>query len=151
MDTDTEDPITDESRSRQPADRGSGSDDPQIIQLYSHGRVVQMPSLRSRSKDLRDRLLRHIAYRAFELGRDYTEQEVNQALMGVFDDYVALRRYLVESKYLMRDQAGRQYRLPALALAPAVTPAPAVASTRGPAQGPTQTDQGDQADQADPA
>ena len=142
---DTEDPITDEPRSRQPADRGSGSDDPQIIQLYSHGRVVQMPSLRSRSKDLRDRLLRHIAYRAFELGRDYTEQEVNQALMGVFDDYVALRRYLVESQHLMRDQAGRQYRLPALALAPV----PAVAPS--PTRGPGQADRADQAGQAAPA
>jgi len=108
-----------EPRARQSADRGSGSTDPQIIQLYSHGRVVQMPSLRSRSKDLRDRLLQHIATRAFELGRDYTEQEVNQALMGVFDDYVALRRYLVESGHLMRDRAGRLYRLPAVALAPA--------------------------------
>lgn len=116
-----------ESRSRQPADRGSGSDDPQIIQLYSHGRVVQMPSLRNRTKDLRDRLLRHIATRAFEVGRDYTEQEVNQALMGVFDDYVALRRYLVESGHLMRDRAGRLYRLPAVALAPVPSAGPSAA------------------------
>jgi len=110
-----EDTATDdkqESRSRQPADRGSGSSDPQIIQCYSHGRVVQMPSLRGRSQGLRDRLLGHIAARAFEPGRAYTEQEVNAALMSVFDDYVALRRYLVESRHLMRDQAGREYRLP---------------------------------------
>ena len=100
------------SRSRQSSDRGSGSDDPQIIQCYSHGRVVQMPSLRGRSQDLRDRLLKHIAARAFEAGRAYNEQEVNAALMPVFDDYVALRRYLVESRHLIRDQAGREYRLP---------------------------------------
>lgn len=100
-------------RTRQPADRGSGSDDPQIIQCYSHGRVVQMPSLRGRSQDLRDRLLKHIATRAFEPGRGYSEQEINAALMSVFDDHVALRRYLVESRHLMRDRAGREYRLPA--------------------------------------
>lgn len=111
-------------KSPQPADRGSGSSDPQIIQCYSRGRVVQMPSLRGRSQDLRDRLLKHIAYRAFELGRGYTEQEVNAVLMSVFDDYVALRRYLVESGHLMRDQAGREYRLPAVALAPVLAPAP---------------------------
>jgi hypothetical protein len=98
---------------RQSADRGSGSTDPQIIQCYSHGRVVQMPSLRGRSQDLRDRLLKHIATRAFDPGQAYTEQEVNAALMSVFDDYVALRRYLVESRHLIRDQAGREYRLPA--------------------------------------
>jgi hypothetical protein len=101
------------SRARQSPDRGSGSTDPQIVQCYSHGRVVQMPSLRGRSQDLRDRLLKHIAARAFEQGRGYSEQEVNVALMSVFDDYVALRRYLVESRHLTRDQAGREYRLPA--------------------------------------
>ncbi|NUR58030.1 MAG: DUF2087 domain-containing protein [Catenulispora sp.] len=101
-----------------------------MIQLYSHGRVVQMPSMRNRTKDLRDRLLQHIATRAFELGRDYTEQEVNQALMGVFDDYVALRRYLVESNHLMRDRAGRLYRLPAVALAPAQGSAPGSAQAQ---------------------
>ena len=99
--------------SRQSADRGSGSADPQIIQCYSHGRVVQMPSLRGRSRGLRERLLRHIAGRAFEAGRVYSEQEVNAALMSVFDDYVALRRYLVESRCLMRDRAGQEYRLAA--------------------------------------
>lgn len=102
-----------DNQPRQPADRGSGSTDPQIIQCYSHGRVVQMPSLRGRSQGLRDRLLKHIAGRAFEPGRGYSEQEVNAALMPVFDDYVALRRYLVESRHLTRDQAGREYRLPA--------------------------------------
>ena len=45
-----------DTKPRQPADRGSGSSDPLIIQCYSHGRVVQMPSLRGRSQDLRDRL-----------------------------------------------------------------------------------------------
>jgi hypothetical protein len=109
MNTDTS---TDDPRSRQPADRGSGSDDPQIIQLYSHGRVVQMPSSRKRGSDLRDRLLKHIATRAFEPGHAYSEQEVNAALMGVFDDYVALRRYLVETGNLIRDPAGQRYQLP---------------------------------------
>ncbi|NUP48090.1 MAG: DUF2087 domain-containing protein [Catenulispora sp.] len=109
---DTSDTAPGETRSRQPADRGSGSDDPQIIQLYSRGRVVQMPTTRARSRDLRDRLLKHIATRAFEPGRAYSEPEVNAALMGVFDDYVALRRYLIEARHLIRDQAGREYRLP---------------------------------------
>ena len=100
-----------QDRARQSPDRGSGSSDRQIIQCYSHGRVVQMPSSRGRGQDLRDRLLKHIAAQAFEPGRDYSEPEVNAALMSVFDDHVALRRYLVESKHLTRDQAGRRYRL----------------------------------------
>ena len=114
MDT-SDEPQPSHPAARQPADRGSGSDDPQIIQLYSRGRLVQMPSMRGRSQDLRDRVLKHVATRAFEPDRSYSEQEVNAALMSVFDDYVALRRYLIESRNLIRDQAGREYRLPAQA------------------------------------
>ena len=32
--------------------------------------------------------------------------------MGVYDDYSALRRYLIEDGHLTRDRAGREYRLP---------------------------------------
>ena len=102
---------------KRPSTRDSGSDDPAIDQLYSRGRLVQMPSMRGRNQGLRDRLLRHIATTSFELGRAYTEAEVNERLMAVYDDYTSLRRYLVEDGHLQRDRAGREYRLPPVALA----------------------------------
>ena len=49
--------------------------------------------------------------RAFEPGRVYSEPEVNERLFSVYDDYTALRRYLVEERCLTRDRAGSQYRL----------------------------------------
>ena len=93
--------------------RDSGSDDKAIDQLYSRGRLVQMPSMRSRNQELRNKLLKHIATTSFEPGRTYTEGEVNERLMAVYDDYTALRRYLVEDGHLKRDRAGMAYQLSA--------------------------------------
>jgi hypothetical protein len=94
------------------SNRNSGSDDKAIDQLYSRGRLVQMPSMRSRNQELRDKLLSHIATTSFEPGRTYTETEVNERLMAVYDDYTSLRRYLVEDGHMKRDRAGISYQLP---------------------------------------
>lgn len=102
----------------QPANRrGSNSGDPAIDQLYSRGRLVHMPSLRGKNAVLREKLLLHIAMTSFEPHRVYTEPEVNERLFSVYDDYTALRRYLVEDLYLSRDRAGSEYRLGERALA----------------------------------
>jgi hypothetical protein len=46
-------------------------------------------------------VLEHIAA-AFEPGVRYPEREVNAVLRAWFDDYAALRRYLVDSDLLSR-------------------------------------------------
>jgi hypothetical protein len=56
-----------------------------------------------------------------EAGRDYTENELNECLarwlgevgQAVEIDHVSLRRYLVDAGYLIRDAAGRSYRVDA--------------------------------------
>jgi hypothetical protein len=45
----------------------------------------------------------------FEKGRDYTEREVNSILEAIFDDYVTLRRYLIEYGFLDRERNGSRY------------------------------------------
>jgi hypothetical protein len=54
-------------------------------------------------------LLRRVAER-FERGRGYTEPETNALLMPVWDDYVTIRRYLIEYRFLEREPDGSQYR-----------------------------------------
>ena len=106
----------DESTTDRVSTRNSGSDDKAIDQLYSRGRLVHMPAMKPRNEELRGKLLKHIVSTSFELGRSYTEAEVNELLMAVYDDYTSLRRYLVEDGHLQRDRAGREYRLPPVAL-----------------------------------
>lgn len=47
----------------------------------------------------------------FEQGKTYTETEVNQILKPVFQDYVLLRRYLVDFALLLRMKDGSSYWL----------------------------------------
>jgi hypothetical protein len=47
----------------------------------------------------------------FEIDKFYTEKEVNQVLKNVHEDYVMMRRYLVEFGLINRKQDGSKYWL----------------------------------------
>ncbi len=53
-------------------------------------------------------LLRRIA-ELFEPVRRYKEKEVNAILLPVWDDYVTIRRYLIEYRFLDRKPDGSEY------------------------------------------
>lgn len=53
-------------------------------------------------------ILREIAQQ-FQSGRDYTEKEVNGVLKAIYEDYVTIRRYLVEYGFLKRTRDGSKY------------------------------------------
>ncbi|MCM6774113.1 DUF2087 domain-containing protein [Nocardia sp. CDC159] len=93
-------------------DGGSGSSDPAIDRLFRDGRLMSMPSLKSRHRAVREQLLSHIARTHFDPNVLYTEKQVNRRLARIFDDHVALRRYLVETGRLDRTRDGARYWLP---------------------------------------
>jgi len=66
------------------------------------GRITATPARRSKRLVLLD----HVAA-LFEIGVHYSELEVNGILRAVFDDYVALRRYLIDEGFL--DRASGEY------------------------------------------
>ncbi|TXS44837.1 DUF2087 domain-containing protein [Streptomyces sp. t39] len=74
--------------------------------LFSNGRLTAIPRRAAR----REQLLGHLAETLFASGRDYTEREVNEALLTVHDDCAALRRYLVVGGQLVRTRDGGSYR-----------------------------------------
>lgn len=53
-------------------------------------------------------ILHHIIKR-FDLNKRYTEKEVNEILSNVYNDYVTLRRYLIEYGFMDRKSDGSQY------------------------------------------
>lgn len=55
-------------------------------------------------------ILQHLSKR-FELNRTYTEKEVNEILRQAYDDYVTLRRYLIDYGFLERKDDGSAYWL----------------------------------------
>lgn len=55
-------------------------------------------------------VLREISTR-FESGQIYTEAEINEILKGVYDDYVTVRRFLIEYGFIDREPDGSKYWL----------------------------------------
>jgi hypothetical protein len=86
-----------------------GSVDAQVAAVLRtflpEGRIAHMPAARSKRLVVLD----HVA-RVFEPGVRYPERDVNAMLGAFFDDYAALRRYLVDEGFLARD-AGTYWRI----------------------------------------
>ncbi|MCO4346419.1 DUF2087 domain-containing protein [Staphylococcus agnetis] len=47
----------------------------------------------------------------FEKGKIYTEKEINEILKSFYDDYVLLRRYMIDYSLSSRDKGGKEYQL----------------------------------------
>ncbi|WP_430073804.1 DUF2087 domain-containing protein [Priestia aryabhattai] len=47
--------------------------------------------------------------RKFKKNTYYTEKEVNEVLKGVYEDFVMIRRYLIDYKLLNRNKEGTKY------------------------------------------
>ena len=72
------------------------------------GSLKDIPSIRKK-KQL-EAILDYVS-KTFKSGRIYTEKEVNQLLKVYHNDYVSLRRYLVDYHLLGRTQNGSKYWL----------------------------------------
>ena len=55
-------------------------------------------------------VLQHIVKR-FEIGKKYSEKEVNEILKTVHADFVSLRRHLIEYGFMDRNNDGSEYTL----------------------------------------
>jgi hypothetical protein len=79
----------------------------EVQRLFSGTRVVNMPKV-SRT-ELCAKLYATVVQACFDPGRSYTESEINVRLRQIFDDHVALRRYLVTAGCLERASDGSSY------------------------------------------
>jgi len=79
-----------------------------IIKKYfpdgPNGRLTEFPRKEKRKMSI----LMHLIQR-FERNRKYTENEVNEVLKTASDDFVTLRRYLIEYSFLDRHEDGSAY------------------------------------------
>ncbi|GAA1911080.1 DUF2087 domain-containing protein [Nocardioides hwasunensis] len=69
-----------------------------VGRLFTDGRIERVPARRK----VRAAVLLEVLSR-FEPGRDYSEKEVNEVLLGVHEDFAYLRRELVNYHYLERE------------------------------------------------
>lgn len=73
-------------------------DDIIVSRSIVDGRLVHLPRKRSKRLPVLDRLSQE-----FEPGRHYSEREVNQLLWTFDNDVATLRRYLVDERFLDRE------------------------------------------------
>jgi hypothetical protein len=82
------------------------SDPPEQVRVFvKDGRITGFPK-----KPERRRVLLEQVSQEFEVGRYYPEADVNAVLKTVTDDYVTLRRYLVDHELLSRTPDGIYWR-----------------------------------------
>ncbi|MCF6378348.1 DUF2087 domain-containing protein [Nocardioides KLBMP 9356] len=79
-----------------------------VGRLFTDGRIERVPAKRK----VRAAVLLEVL-RRFEPGREYSEKEVNEVLLGVHEDFAYLRRELVNYHYLEREDG--RYRTAARA------------------------------------
>ncbi len=77
-----------------------------IDTFFRDGRLAIMPTKRGKMLVV----LEHLA-QSFEPGRRYPESEVNEILSAFHEDVAALRRYLVDDRFLARENSV-YWRLP---------------------------------------
>jgi hypothetical protein len=95
------------SAPRRPPDLGDATPEQALVLrnfVDADGRIRSLPA-----RDAKRRLALEWVATRFEPGREYPEKQVNGILLELYDDYVTLRRYLVDEGLLTR-QAG-VYRL----------------------------------------
>ena len=79
---------------------GAANDDEEAVlrTFFRDGRLTEIPMKESKRRIVLERIAIE-----FEPGRRYDEQEVNVIVGAFFNDYAAIRRYLVDEGFLDRD------------------------------------------------
>lgn len=86
---------------------GWDEEDKKVLYTYTvNGRLQQIPKKRKRVLVILRWLATH-----FRPGERYSEQQVNEILTAVNEDYASLRRYLVEYGFMHRERGGGDYWL----------------------------------------
>lgn len=75
-----------------------------IDKFFKNGRLIKIPKKYEAKLEVFE-----FFFNKFEYEKEYTEKEINEILKNYFDDYVMLRRYLIDFKYLVRDKYGKKY------------------------------------------
>ncbi|MCP1223341.1 DUF2087 domain-containing protein [Sebaldella sp. S0638] len=76
---------------------------------FQDGKAVKLKRFPGREKQ-RVVVIRELS-KSIESGKKYSEKEINSVIKKFFDDYVTLRRYLIEYGFLDRKKDGSEYWL----------------------------------------
>ena len=77
------------------------------IKYFKNNKLMMIPK-KEKNKLL---VLQIVLEMLKEKSLEFTEKELNEAIKEIYSDYSLIRRYLVDYKFLERDNYGRIYKI----------------------------------------
>ena len=77
------------------------------IKYFKNDKLITIPK-KEKNKIL---VLQIVLEMLKEKSLEFTEKELNEAIKEIYSDYSLIRRYLVDYKFLERDNYGRIYKI----------------------------------------
>ena len=77
------------------------------IKYFKNNKLMMIPK-KEKNKLL---VLQIVLEMLKEKSLEFTEKELNEAIKEIYPDYSLIRRYLVDYKFLERDNYGRMYKI----------------------------------------
>lgn len=77
------------------------------IKYFKNDKLMMIPK-KEKNKIL---VLQIVLEMLKEKSLEFTEKELNEAIKEIYSDYSLIRRYLVDYKFLERDNYGRMYKI----------------------------------------
>ena len=77
------------------------------IKYFKNNKLMMIPK-KEKNKLL---VLQIVLEMLKEKSLEFTEKELNEAIKEIYSDYSLIRRYLVDYKFLERDNYGRMYKI----------------------------------------
>ena len=78
-----------------------------ISRYIRDGKIYVMPRKQKSKLEIFQFVYSHLKQHA----QEFTEPELNERIKEVYEDFATMRRYLVDYKYLIRDNYGKSYKL----------------------------------------
>ena len=77
------------------------------IKYFKNNKLMTIPKKEKNKIPVLQIVLEMLKERSFE----FTEKELNEAIKEIYPDYSLIRRYLVDYKFLERDNYGKIYKI----------------------------------------
>ena len=77
------------------------------VKYFKEGKLMTIPK-KEKNKIL---VLQVVLEMLKDKSLEFTETELNEAIKEIYSDYSLIRRYLVDYKFLERDNYGRMYKI----------------------------------------
>ena len=78
-----------------------------ISRFMKNGKIMVLPKKQKNKMEIFEFIYAHLKSYA----ETYTEKELNEKIKELYDDFATMRRYLVDYKFVIRDNYGKNYQL----------------------------------------